>query len=52
MQSALYFLLALRSLKKNYRIALPLFGGSAILVSLFYSTMALHPFLNASLWDR
>lgn len=41
MQSALYFLLALRSLKKNYRIALPLFGGSAILVSLFYSTMAL-----------
>lgn len=41
MQSALYLLLALRSLKKNYRIALPLFGGSAILVALFYSTMAL-----------
>lgn len=41
MQSALYLLLALRSLKKNYRIALPLFGGSAILVALFYSILAL-----------
>lgn len=41
MEGALYLRLALRSLKKNYRTALPLFGGSAILVALLYSVFAL-----------
>lgn len=49
MEGALYFRLALRSLKKNYRTALPLFGGSAILVALLYSVFALPQSLSMHL---
>lgn len=48
MHTGIYLHLALQSLKKNYRISLPFFGGSTLMCMMFYSiaSMAYNPSLG------
>ncbi len=41
MQHAIYFKLALQSLKKNYRISVPFIGGSIIMTAMLYAIISL-----------